>query len=363
MTPILTAEQQEFRDSFRSFLSEHSPIAAARKKLEAEAGSDPALWNKLMEIGVLSYFGESIESGGGTVRDLGLLAAEAGSGVLSENLIEAALISYLCSSRITKEERTALQNRFGDTLLSGLADGSARVSLAISSADFTAVDQPQGKGERISGECRFVADADAASFLLFCELKSDRVFFCDIREKGALRSRADTLDRSQARFTVILNDTPCAALPTLSASTVDQLHRAIAAAELGGTARKALDLTVDYVKTREQFDVPIGGFQAVQHAAADMMVKVEALSALADFACWSFDASADQAKLSALSAALYGAEAAPKVIEKAIQLHGGIGFTWEHDLHLLLRRARTLAALIAPRANTYADLISAADRS
>ena len=117
------------------------------------------------------------------------------------------------------------------------------------------------------------------------------------------------------------------------------------AAELTGICEAVVGRTVDYVKTRKQFDQPIGAFQAVQHKLADLHLDAESASALVSFAGWAADFSKDQFSLASTSALAHALEAAPRVVETAIQLHGGIGFTWEFDLHLYLRRVRSYSAL------------------
>jgi hypothetical protein len=363
MTPTLTAEQQELRDSFRSFLAEHASIATVRERFESAAAPDSALWIKLMDLGVLAYFSENTASGGGLFRDLGLLAAEAGYGLLPENLIDAALVAHILSTRVTEGEKQAILALCGPGIFSEISDGSVRLAMTAASSDFVTLESAGGKSQKLSASVRFVAGPTHPGILLLTEMKKDAIYLCDLRASTSGGTIEDSLDRTQRRFAIRLNELPSIRLSSLSAKTIGFMQRSLRAAELSGAAKKALDLTVDYVKSREQFDVPVGGFQAVQHAAADMLVKVEALSALADFACWAADSSVEQLELAALSAAIYGSEEAPKAIEKAIQLHGGIGFTWEHDLHLLLRRARTVAALVAASDETYTDLLAAARQS
>ena len=109
-----------------------------------------------------------------------------------------------------------------------------------------------------------------------------------------------------------------------------------------------VEATVEFVKTRKQFGVAIGGFQAVQHKLANMHLKTEAMRAMAHFASWSAEESKDQLTLASASALAFACEHAGTIVEDAIQLHGGIGFTWEFDLHLFLRRAKMLEILFAP---------------
>ncbi|MGH2668021.1 MAG: acyl-CoA dehydrogenase family protein, partial [bacterium] len=115
-----------------------------------------------------------------------------------------------------------------------------------------------------------------------------------------------------------------------------------ASAEMLGAARRALDMSVAYAKVREQFGQPIGSFQAIRHKCAEMLLEVENAHAATYYAAWALDAGAEDAPLAASVAKAYVGEAARKVCGEAIQVHGGIGFTWEYDLHLYFKRAKAL---------------------
>jgi alkylation response protein AidB-like acyl-CoA dehydrogenase len=117
-----------------------------------------------------------------------------------------------------------------------------------------------------------------------------------------------------------------------------------AAALMLGAARRCLDMSVAYAKVREQFGQPIGSFQAIRHRCAEMLLEVENAHAATYYAAWALDAGDEDAALAASVAKAYGGEAARKVCGDAIQVHGGIGFTWEYDLHLYVKRAKALEA-------------------
>jgi alkylation response protein AidB-like acyl-CoA dehydrogenase len=125
------------------------------------------------------------------------------------------------------------------------------------------------------------------------------------------------------------------------------------------TAR-VVEMTADYLKTREQFGVPVGAFQAVQQRIADAYAASESLGALCRFAAWSVVSSPEQRPLTARAAIAHAAEVGPTVCEAAIQVHGGIGFTWEYDLHLFLRRAKAIQAAFPMNAERVASLLDSA---
>ncbi|MBN8550873.1 MAG: acyl-CoA dehydrogenase, partial [Deltaproteobacteria bacterium] len=133
---------------------------------------------------------------------------------------------------------------------------------------------------------------------------------------------------------------------------------AIVAEELGGMCARVVDLTLEYVKTRKQFGVAIGSFQAVQHKLSDMHLQSEALRSLAAFATWAAQESKEQSELSSRAALAFACEHAPQIIETAIQMHGGIGFTWEYELHLYLRRAKMLELLFGSGEAEHQSLIA-----
>jgi alkylation response protein AidB-like acyl-CoA dehydrogenase len=134
----------------------------------------------------------------------------------------------------------------------------------------------------------------------------------------------------------------------------------LAAAEMIGAAGRTLSTTLDYVKTRKQFSRPIGSFQAIGHQLSDMAVAVEASSALNRFAAWAADCDPSQLASTALACKAHASECMPRVVESALQLHGGIGFTFEYDLHLFLRRVRALALSFGRAQGLQAQLGEAA---
>jgi alkylation response protein AidB-like acyl-CoA dehydrogenase len=149
------------------------------------------------------------------------------------------------------------------------------------------------------------------------------------------------LDRVPVRTEDLLG-TPGSASPRL----LRLLHRAGvgAAAEMLGAARRCLDMAVGYAKVREQFGQPIGSFQAIRHKCADMLLETENSHAAVYYAAWALDAGAEDAETAASIAKAYVGDAARKVCGEAIQVHGGIGFTWEFDLHMYFKRAKALEA-------------------
>jgi len=139
---------------------------------------------------------------------------------------------------------------------------------------------------------------------------------------------------------------PCSARPAASLIT-DLLRRGAvgAAAEMLGAARRCLDMAVGYAKVREQFGQPIGSFQAIRHKCSEMLLEVENSHSAVYYAAWALDAKAEDHEVAASVAKAYVADASRKVCGEAIQVHGGIGFTWEYDLHIYFKRAKALESM------------------
>jgi alkylation response protein AidB-like acyl-CoA dehydrogenase len=157
-----------------------------------------------------------------------------------------------------------------------------------------------------------------------------------------------TMDQTRRLFSVVFDDVevPVDAVvgePDRGWTTLSRgLDRAVVAisAELCGTAQRVLEMSVEYAKTRQQFGRPIGAYQAVSHKCADMLVQVESAKSLTYYAAWAVDNDAEDAPLAASMAKAYASDAARNVAGIGIQVHGGIGFTWEHDMHLYFKRAK-----------------------
>jgi alkylation response protein AidB-like acyl-CoA dehydrogenase len=143
---------------------------------------------------------------------------------------------------------------------------------------------------------------------------------------------------------VVLKNVNALFFDDADSALVEDLIEVLKASEVYGITARVIEMTTEYVKTREQFSVPLGAFQAVQQRLADGYAASESLGALCRFAAWSVEGSPRQRRLTARAAVSHAAEVGPLVCESAIQCHGGIGFTWEYDLHLLLRRAKVIQA-------------------
>jgi alkylation response protein AidB-like acyl-CoA dehydrogenase len=221
-------------------------------------------------------------------------------------------------------------------------------------------------GFRLDGVKHFVPWAHVADVVLVPARTPEglTVFLMDPRIGGVRVSPVSGMDLATRWATLTLEraavgpeallGTPGQAAPLLQAL----LRRGAvgAAAEMLGAARRCLDMSVDYAKVREQFGQPIGSFQAIRHKCAEMLLEVENAHAATYYAAWAIDARAEDETLAASIAKAYVSEAARKVCGEAIQVHGGIGFTWEYDLHLYFKRAKALEPMFGD-ADYHRELI------
>jgi alkylation response protein AidB-like acyl-CoA dehydrogenase len=250
--------------------------------------------------------------------------------------------------------------------LPAIATGDARASVAFLDADLdwrpeatmTRAERA-GDGFVLTGVKQFVPWGHVADLLLVPARGPDGLdLFCvePVSAAGLGLAPAPAMDLGTRWATLRLDGVPVAAgarvgTPGQAGPLLEGLLRrgAVgAAAEMLGAARRCLDMSVGYVKVREQFGQPIGSFQAIRHACAEMLMEVENAHGATYYAAWALDADAEDAAVAASVAKAYVGDAARKVCGEAIQVHGGIGFTWEYDLQLYFKRAKALEA-------TYGD--------
>jgi alkylation response protein AidB-like acyl-CoA dehydrogenase len=360
MDVALTDEQQQLRISAREFLEAECPMHFVRLGVDpperAPTSTDPAaswqpLWSKMAALG---WHGLAIpEAYGGAglgFVELAVLLEETGRALLPAPFFSSAvlgaqtlLIGADASSR--------------DELLPAVARGQLRLTLAQRdedgdwSANTSSVKaQPSDDGYVLSGRKTFVVDADTAdAILVVAATESGPTLFLAHRGLPGLDiRRVDYVDRTRPVCDVTFRDVElghrarigAAGTATDALERVNDLARLALAAEACGGAQWALDASVAYAGSREQFGAPIGSFQAIGHKCADMFVKVESARSAAYYAAWSATEREPDAHVSACMAKAYCADAFAEVAGEAIQVHGGLGFTWEHDIHLYYKRAK-----------------------
>ncbi|MFD4128384.1 acyl-CoA dehydrogenase family protein [Streptomyces globisporus] len=370
MDTALTAEQHEIRRTLRDLLARHTGPDAIPAAAGTAEGYDPALWRRLAgDLGLPGLaLAEEYGGAGCTATELALACEETGRALLPSPLLAtAALAAPLIAALGTPDQRAALLPRIADgTLTAALAlpGGSLSTALGLTGDNLDGTWAGGGRaggvqahgeaGERrLYGEADRVLDGHSAGLLLVAAhaggypRSRTQLFLVPGDAHGLVRTRLTALDETRPLARVELRDTPAELLgPDGTADAAAALAdagrtaAAVLAAEAVGTAASALERTVEYVKTREQFGRAVGSFQAVKHRLADLYVRVEAARSAA------YHAARDpEAGPLALAQAL---EAARITTGEAVQLHGGIGFTWEHEAHRYLKRAAGDELLFGP---------------
>jgi len=342
MTDLVpTREHTELTSSVRALLDKRSDSQAVRRAIEQPDGFDTDLWSTLCEqIGVAAL--AIPEEHGGA----GFSLAE--TYVVLEELGRALTPSPLLASVVTGAALIATEHH---EPLARIAEGAV-ATLAWSGITGPA-DAPVGitaKDGVLSGSVSPVLHGDTAEILLVAAEHDDGVglFSVDPTASGLTRTRVTGMDPTLGFADLEFNGVDAEPIALDAASALSSAHRVgtLATTALAvGCAQRGLDMTVEYAKQREQFGRPIGSFQALKHRMADMLVQVQMSRAGAWAAVQAHVNGAPNADRLAAAAASYCAEAAMAVAAETIQLHGGIAITWEHDAHLVFKRAQALNQL------------------
>jgi len=334
----LSDEQIALRDTVRRFLAEKASIAEhVRPMLEDPTGTTEAVWRGLVGLGTTGLLVPPEYDGAGmTMIEAGIVLEELGAGLHPGPWLSTAVAAPRALMRFGVESATAAP------LFSGIADGSITATVGpLDGARPTAVEQ--GDGFVLRGVIDDVFDIAAADVLLVLADGHDStgLFSVQTSTPGIEVTPQTGIDQTRKHFRVTLDDTPAQQLATASAETVEALVDDVViawAADALGAARALLHLAVEYAKVRRQFGQPIGAFQAVQHLCVDMYETVELARSGVIHALWAADAAdRDKRHLAATRAKAFAGRLA-SVADNAIQVFGGIGYTWEHDAHLYFKR-------------------------
>jgi len=339
----LTDEQDMLRASVRGTLQRAAPIGRVREWLAEGTGTEAtavAVQQGWTGIGVE----ESVGGQGGGLVEIVLVAEEharaAAPGALLGHvgLALPALLS-VCAA--------------GDPLVRELAEGRRIAALAVDAGEILAAPAIEatrvGDVWMLSGEVAHVLGAPEADLLLVpaSDGEDQRLFAVEQAAPEIELVELAGADSTRRLAAVDLRDTPAMPLGTgpLEIAHLGARAAILIAADSLGAAQRMLELTVEHVRERQQFGVPVGSFQAVKHIAADMLVDVEASRSATYFAAWSVQNDQPEAALHASVAKFVSTDAGARVAEGALALHGAVGFTWEHDLHLFYKRAKTNLSL------------------
>ena len=347
-----SGDQQLLKNAARAFLDERCTSPIVRGLWDDPRGESEAMWKDMAQLGWLGLSLPEAYGGSGLgMVETAILLDEMGRAAYPGPYLPTVLAAHALDSAGTTEQK----NRW----LPAIATGGARATTAF--VDVELAWDPQstatraekvGTGWRLSGAKQFVAWAHVADVLLVPARTPDGVtlFLVEPAAAGLALKPLTAIDMGTRWAALTLDGVTVGADAVLGAPgngerlVWELLRRAAvaAAAEMLGAARRCLDMSVGYAKVREQFGQPIGSFQAIRHKCAEMLLSVENSHAAVYYAAWALDAKAADAALAASVAKSYVSEAARHVCGEAIQVHGGIGFTWEYDLHLYMKRAKAL---------------------
>jgi alkylation response protein AidB-like acyl-CoA dehydrogenase len=331
------SESQEFlKDSARKFFAGECPAADMRRLMETDTAYDAALWAKLTEQGYTGIIFPEEYGGVGLGKvELMLLMEEAGRALLPGPFFSTVA---LAGSVVDAVGTPANKKKY----LGPICRGEARATVAIleAGASWNPRDvQLSAANGKISGEKLFVSAAGVADFIVV--VARNGVFAVAANARGLRITPMLGMDLTRKLYVVEFSNTPAEELgPAAGLVGALDVATAAVAAELVGGMQRTLDITVEYAKTRKQFGKPIGIFQAVQHQCADMYLETESSRSAVYYAGWALQENSPAASAAVSIAKMYASDAARTVGNRGIQIHGGMGFTWENDLHLYYRRAK-----------------------
>jgi alkylation response protein AidB-like acyl-CoA dehydrogenase len=345
----LNDEQQAIKATARDFLAARYKSDRIRELAETENGFEQSDWQEMADLGWagLALPEEWGGQGLGTV-ELAVLFEEMGYAVAPSPLLSSTYVGLALALCGSDDQR--------DRYLRPLASGEKRGAPAYWDAGSTATPgafrmeaRADGEDVVLDGEKILVGDAASADFLLV-STSDGRRHVVDRDAAGVSIAAEPSLDLTRRLSSVSFDGVRVAAADTLPAEGHEYhpvfLQICVAlAAESTGVAQRTLEMAVEYAKDRQQFGRPIGSYQAVSHRCAQMLLETENARSAVYGAAWAADADPDSLPLAASMAKAYASDAGWRVPDASIQVHGGIGFTWEHDLHFFLKRGRANAAM------------------
>jgi alkylation response protein AidB-like acyl-CoA dehydrogenase len=345
VTFAFSEEQQELRSTAARFLEEKSSSATVRELMESDTGFDEGTWKQMADLG---WLGMAIPEEYGGVGfgfvELLVLLEEMGKKLLPAPFVSSVLFGA-----------NAILNAASDAqkkeLLPGIADGTTRATLAFVEPsgrwDIDGIEL-EAKDGKLTGSKSYVLDGHTATLLIVAAKTGSDIglFLVDPDAEGVTRTKLETLDMTRKQAKIDFNNTPATLLGDAGngraalQKTLDQAA-ALLSSEMVGGAQQCLDMSTQYAKERYQFGRPIGSFQAIKHKCANMLMEVEMARSAAYYAGWAAAEDPEELPLAASLAKAYCSDAYFHCAAENIQIHGGIGFTWEHDAHLYFRRAKS----------------------
>jgi alkylation response protein AidB-like acyl-CoA dehydrogenase len=349
-----SAEQEEIRDTLRSFLESRAPISETRRWMETERGFDEGFWSALAEeLGLQGLLvPEALGGTGFGAVELTVVMEEMGRALVCAPYFSTVALAGHALLELAGEDA---QREW----LPQIASGELVATLAVTErsgrwdpAGVELVAKPNGGGHVLHGEKCFVTDGQGAGLLLVVARVDAAwgLFAVEADAAGLRREALPSLDPTRPHANLVLDAVPGSLVgPVVEWPAIQKvLDLACVAltAEQVGAAQRVLDMAVEYAKVREQFGRPIGSFQAIKHKCADMLLRIEAARSAAYYAGWVASQGTPELRSVTSIAKADVSEAFLHVAEENLQIHGGLGFTWEQDPHLFLKRARSSFVLL-----------------
>jgi alkylation response protein AidB-like acyl-CoA dehydrogenase len=342
----------------RRFLAERAPLARVRELMETTDGTDTGVWRQAgAQLGLPGIaIPEEYGGAGFSFVEQAIVLEELGAALYGGPYLASAVLA--ATALLASEDEGARRD-----LLPGIASGETIATLAFTEDDgswdpesIRLAAAKDGSGWRLDGHKSFVLDGYGAGLILAVAATGPgpstsiapsgvSLFAVDGTAAGLARSALPTLDQTRKLARCEFDSVPGRLIGSPGAAgavlghILDVAAIALAAEQLGG-AQRALDMAVEYAKVREQFGRPIGSFQAIKHRCADLLLEVESLRSAVGYAAAAVAAASAEVPVLAALVKAYASEVYSRVAGENIQIHGGIGFTWEHDAHLYLKRAK-----------------------
>jgi alkylation response protein AidB-like acyl-CoA dehydrogenase len=355
-----TPEQEDFRRSLRRFADDHFDAKSVRRWMAGDMGFDPVLWRKMgAELGLQAiWIPEAYGGHGFGFVELGIALEELGRRLAGGPFLASAVLGAGAILNAGCEERKR-------ALLPGIASGETIACLAVSEPDgcwepgaLATEARAADGGWRLDGVKSFVLDGHVADLVVVAARlpgtggeEGIALFTVPGDAPGLSRTLLPSLDETRKQARLALDGVQAEPLgepgrdgPAL-VKTLDQAAIALAC-EMVGAAQLVLDVSVEYAKTRVQFGRPIGSFQAIKHKCAEMLLSVETARSAATYAARTAALDSGEVPIVASLAKAHCAEAFFHCAAECLQIHGGIAFTWEHDAHLYLKRAKSSDLLL-----------------
>ena len=359
-----STEQQELRDSVRRFLAGRVPLQRVRELMDSADGTDEKIWNYAAgQLGLQAIaIPEGYGGAGFTFAEQAIVLEELGAALYPGPYLASAVLAAtaLLASSDDDAKRDLLPGIAGGETVATLAftedDGSwepdaIRLAATLASSGQASSSQASssqaGGGWVLDGHKSFVLDGHTASLIL-AVAKTDpglSLFAVQADADGLTRKQLPTLDQTRRLARLEFSSVPARLIgapgeaAAILSRTLDVAAIAQAAEQLGG-AQRALDMAVSYAKIRHQFGRPIGSFQAIKHRCADLLLEVESLRSAVGYAAAAVAEDSPEIPVVAALVKALASDTYFHVAAENIQIHGGIGFTWEHDAHLYFKRAK-----------------------